>query len=137
VVVRLEREVEELKHSVMERDELLEHMRDKLATAEAELKRYHPPLVRATFCIDMDNPIAEWLVLECLEPKVLAATVRRENQMRLSWLAKCIVLEADNTRLRALLREALEAAWLDDEWWGNEIPDEWFVRVKAALEGKS
>jgi len=43
----------------------------------------------------------------------------------------------ENTRLRSLLREALEAAWLDDEWWGNEIPDEWFVRVKAALEGKS
>lgn len=46
---------------------------------------------------------------------------------------------ADNTRMRGLLREAVEAADYrdsDDEWWGNMIDDSWFVRVVAALEGK-
>lgn len=43
----------------------------------------------------------------------------------------------------ALLREAVDAADFrgtdlrDCDWWGNEIPDEWFVRVVAVLEAKA
>ena len=41
--------------------------------------------------------------------------------------------------LRGLLREACDAALYDyhtEEWHGNEIPSELFVRAKASLEGK-
>ena len=77
----------------------------------------------------------------------LADRVKERDAARLGWdgeikIAAGFKRERDEARaeltcLRALLREALEAADCDDdEWWGNEIPDEWFVRAKAALEGK-
>ena len=81
----------------------------------------------------------DYMCSRCLPREVVA--LRAVSDGRLKELVRLAgemeKMQAANNELRALLREALEAAWLDDEWWGNEIPDEWFVRVKAALEGKS
>ncbi len=69
--------------------------------------------------------------------------IRTESEGRLSELVRLVKqmgqMQADNATLRGLLREAVTAADYrdsDDEWWGNQIPDEWFVRAQAALEGK-
>lgn len=57
-----------------------------------------------------------------------------------SWFNTRKAFTEDNTRLRGLLREACEMARAPDDdperWYGNEITDEWFDRVTAALEGK-
>jgi DNA repair exonuclease SbcCD ATPase subunit len=43
-------------------------------------------------------------------------------------------LREDLKQAEALLREAVEVAWCDslDEWYGNDIEDDWFERAKKA-----
>ena len=68
----------------------------------------------------------------------LEREVEEATKLMNTYAKKMVEADAENARLRGLLREAVEAAdFDDDEWWGTEIPDEWFVRVKAVLEGTS
>ena len=83
---------------------------------------------------DSPDPVVVRLQKEVEEAKRILSLAVGRNEETLAFVIDG--LRTENAQLRGLLREALEASWLDDEWWGNEIPDEWFVRAQAALEGK-
>ena len=71
----------------------------KCEQLEQEIERLRaktrPPLVHGTHAIDTDHELFDGLWLESLPVSVLVATIHREHKMRLSWQAKCIVLQAE------------------------------------------
>jgi len=82
----------------------------KLAQAEAKIRTYEAqekselPLASGTFALDLDNPLADGLVLTCLEKSVLAATICREHRLRLQ-------LEKQIPELKGRVQQ-LEDTWI-------------------------
>jgi len=67
----------------------IESLKLKLAQAEAKLRTYERqegyilPLTSG-LAVDLDNPLADGLVLTCLEKSTLVATIHREHKIRLN-----------------------------------------------------
>jgi hypothetical protein len=68
----------------------VESLKLKLAEAEAKIRTYEHqngyalPLASGTVALDLDNPLADGLVLNCLDKSVLVATIHREHRIRLN-----------------------------------------------------
>jgi len=68
----------------------VESLKIKLAQAEAKIRTYEHqngytlPVASGTFALDLDNPLADELVLNCLDKSVLVATIHREHKIRLN-----------------------------------------------------